>query len=119
TIQTILKAILANNRLTYMIKEASIHVMTPAKTKDYLVVRSYPIADLLGGTDPRFGPYIARAQQAQAAYVLMQIIVQNVDPASWQANGGTGTITFEPNSMALIIRNTAEWHYQMTGAFYK
>ncbi|HYT91879.1 MAG TPA: hypothetical protein VEL76_24410 [Gemmataceae bacterium] len=118
-VQTVLKTILANNRLTYVIKEAAVHVMTPAKAKDHTVLRAYPISDLLGGTNPQFGSFIARAQQAQAAQVIMQIIVSQIEPASWQVNGGTGTIMYEPNSGSLIIRNTAEWHYQMSGAFYK
>jgi hypothetical protein len=119
TIQNALKMILNNLRLTYIIKEAALHVMTPAKARDYLVVRVYPIADLLGTGDPRFGPFMNQLQKEQAAYVVMQIILNNIDPSSWKVNGGRGDIVFDPVRMALIITNSAEWHYQMTGAFFK
>jgi hypothetical protein len=119
TMRTVLKKVFADRGLTFIIKEAAIHVMTPAKAREYLVVRTYPVSDLLGTPNPQFGPYVNRVQQMRAAQALMQIIVNNVDPESWQVNGGKGSIVYEPNTMALIIRNTAEWHYQMTGALFK
>jgi len=119
TMRTVLKKVLADKGLTFIIKEAAIHVMTPTKAKEYLVVRTYPIQDLLGTPNPQFGPYINRAQQLRTAQALVQLILTTVDPESWQVNGGRGTIAYEPNTMSLIVRNTAEWHYQMTGALFK
>jgi hypothetical protein len=45
--------------------------------------------------------------------LLMDLIVNTVEPASWQVNGGWGTISFHEPSMSLLIRQTAEFHYQM------
>jgi hypothetical protein len=115
TVRTILKKVLADKGLTFIIKEAAIQVMTPAKAKEHVVTRAYPVGDLLPLIDPRLSPVMNRIQQIEHVKGLILMIQDTVDPASWQANGGTGTIRFEPTTMSLVIRNTAEFHYQMGG----
>jgi hypothetical protein len=116
SVRVILKKILADKGLTYVIKDATIHVMTPEKAKSYMVARAYPVGDLLPVYMQQMGPFLNTARQAQGLRQLIQAIIDTVDPASWQANGGSGTIGFHAPSMSLIIRQSAEIHYQMGGS---
>jgi len=48
--------------------------------------------------------------------LIQQIIA--LDPMSWRVNNpdAVGTITFYPPTMALMIRQTAEFHFKMAGS---
>jgi hypothetical protein len=115
TVRTILKKVLADKGLTFIIKDAAVQVMTPERAKQFMVTRAYPVADLLPLVDARMGPFFNRAQMVVAVNDLISMIVNTVEPASWQVNGGTGTIIFNPATMSLTIRQPAEFHYQMGG----
>jgi len=112
-VRMILKKILADKGLTYIIKDAVLHVMTPEKARQYTVARAYPIGDLLPTMMPQMGQFANRVQMYQGVRQLIDMIINSVEPASWQANGGWGTISFHEPSMSLVIRQTAEFHYQM------
>src|SRR5262249_53485902 len=112
-VRMILKKILADKGLTYIIKDAAIHVMTPEKARQYTVTRAYPIADLLPTPDPRLPKELNDLRMYKAAQELMFNLISTVEPASWQANGGPGVITLQPQTWSLVIRQTAEFHYQM------
>jgi hypothetical protein len=114
-VRMILKKILADKGLTYIIKDACLHVMTPDKAKQYQVARAYPVGDLLPVFMPQAGPFFNRARMYEGVQQLMDLIVNTVEPASWQVNGGWGTMSFHEPSMSLVIRQTAEFHYQMGG----
>ncbi len=120
TVRTILKKVLADKGLTYVIKEAAIHVMTPDKAKQHIAVRAYAIADLLPRNTLVYAnglpPLLRQQFLAEVTRPLLVTIANMVDPASWQVNGGTGTIMFEPNTLAIVIRAPAEIHYQLGGA---
>ena len=47
--RTALKKILADLGLTYVVKDETIFVTTPAKAKDMMTIRTYYIGDLIGG----------------------------------------------------------------------
>ena len=114
---TILRKVLRDNGLTYVIKEGALQVVTPAKAREMMTVRSYPIGDLVaaGGFAQQFGPFAARAQMLSNVQSLINMIQNSVDPSIWQANGGGGSITFfEPNPVPLIIHNPG-FHYQFGG----
>lgn len=121
TVRSILKKVLADVGLTFIVKEAAIQVMTPERAREHTVIRAYPIADLLPIVNPQMGPYINRVQMVQAVEQLINTIMTTVEPASWQANGagGRGTIMFDEVRRALIVRQSAEWHYQMGGYLSK
>lgn len=44
---------------------------------------------------------------------LIRLIVTTIAPASWQVNGGTGTITYYPIRPALVIRASGETHEEI------
>jgi hypothetical protein len=114
-VRTALKKILGDKGLTYIIKEGNIQVMTPKKASEYTVVRTYQIDDLTA-PDPMiqrmFGPFVAQAQKYRNAQAIIGLIQGSIEPSYWQPNG-PGTITFEPLTGALIVRASAEMHYQL------
>lgn len=112
SVRTVLKKILGDRNLTYVIKEGAIQVVTPMKAREMMVVRSYPVMDLVAG-DPRFGPFAERFMAAKNAQGLIQNIQMAVEPSIWDVNGGTATITFHQPSMSLIVRAPAEMHYML------
>jgi len=115
TVRTILKKIFADRGLTFIIKEAAIQVMDPAKASEIMVTRAYPVQDLIQPVVRSPNPYVANVQTNQAIQGLVLNIMNAVEPASWQANGGKGTITYNQASQSLVIRQSAEFHYQMNG----
>jgi len=116
TVRTILKKVLADRGLTYILKDGTIQVVTPQKARETLVARSYPVGDLASSLDMRFPPLLRRLQMLQNVAQLVDLIQNSIEPSSWQANGGPGTISFYEPTMSLVIRQTAEMHYQLGGA---
>ena len=113
--RTALKKMLADLGLTYVIKDETILVTTPAKAKDMMTVRTYYIGDLVPQYDLRFGPTLS-ALQAQATIAqLVNMITNNIDKDSWEVNGkeGGGNIVFDPTTMTLIVKQSAELHMKM------
>jgi hypothetical protein len=114
TARTILRKILGEFSLAYMIKEETIQVTSALKARETMITRSYNIGDLVdtGGLDAlRFGnPGIGAVQIVQNVNAIIDLIQTSVDPDSWKKNGGQGTIAFNPSTMSLIIRNNAEVH---------
>lgn len=116
SVRTILKKILAENNLTYIIKEGALQVMTPQKAREQMVVRTYPVSDILGNiADPRFDPYTARAIMYSNVMGLVKTLQSAIDPALWDINGGPGSIMFHEPTMSLIVRAPAEMHYMLGG----
>jgi hypothetical protein len=117
TVRTILKKVLADVGMTYIIKDGAVQVITPEKTKDYLVTRAYPVQDLIAPFDMRMPQYATQAQMFQNAQALIQMIVNMVEPTSWvgMSERGYGSIWYDPASMAIMVRHTAEMHYQLGG----
>jgi hypothetical protein len=114
---TILRKVLRDNGLTYVIREGTLQVVTAAKAREMMTVRTYPISDLVqsGSLGQQFGPFVARAQMLNNVQGLILMIQNSVDPSIWQANGGSASITFSEPGMALIIRAPTEFHYQFGG----
>jgi hypothetical protein len=112
--RTVLKRVLGDLGLTYVIKDESIQVTTPARAKDMMVTRVYYVGDLLPLANP-FDSIFGNELAMLASIRSIIDAVQGIDPPSWQVNGGPGTVVFDPARMALIIKNSAEFHYRMGG----
>jgi hypothetical protein len=112
--RTVLKRLLGDLGLTYVIKDESIQVTTPARAKDMMVTRVYYVGDLLPLASP-FDTILGNELAMLASIRSIIDMVQGIDPPSWQANGGPGTVVYDPARMALIIKNSAEFHYRMGG----
>jgi len=119
SVKSILKQILAQKGLTYIIKEGAIQVMTPEKASKHTVIRSYQVADLVQG-DPQmemmatrfFGPFGAKNLREQNALQLINLIKAAVEPGYWQPDG-PGTIVYFDPTKSIMIRASAEMHYQL------
>jgi hypothetical protein len=114
TVRTLLRKVLGDFGLAYIIKEQAIQVTSALKARETMITRTYNIGDIVdtGGLDSiRFGiPGIQAAQIVQNVNAIIDLIQTSVDPDSWKKNGGTGTIVFHPGTMSLVIRNSAEVH---------
>ena len=139
TVRTVLRKILADLGLTYVIKDETIQVTSAQRARDMTIVRRYYIGDLLAGMSalgnpaaPQGGyvnpvivpggiqyfggvPFVLNPQlqalhNMENVKQLIDLIQSSVDPQSWQANGGSGTIAFHAPSMSLVIKQTAEVH---------
>jgi len=115
TTRTVLKKILAELGLTYVVKDQAVYITTPVRAKDLLTIRTYSVADLMPIADMRM-PYVLNQIQAyQTLQQLVVMITQTVEPESWEVNGkgGLGTITFDPVRFMLVVKQNAEVHYLM------
>ncbi len=118
TVRTILKKVLGDRGLGYVLKEGTVQVVTAQRARETMVVRSYPIDDLMGLNNQLYGPMLNRALMLNNVQSLIQNIQSAVDPGLWNTNGGPGYITYHEASRALIIRAPAEMHYMMgSGGF--
>ena len=129
TTRTILRKILGDLGLTYVIKDETIYVMSHQRAREMMVVRGYYVGDVLSvmstlpsntlGNPATFDAAVNSSVQAHAINVvqnvktIIEMIQSSVDPSSWLLNGGRGTITFDAPSMSLIIKQSAEVHAQM------
>jgi hypothetical protein len=125
-LRTVLKRILSDLGLAYVIKDQSLQITSSVRAKETMITRTYYMGDLLaqtgvgnfafplGNPGNSFGFPVGSPsnglQTAQQAAQIMESIQASIEPASWQKNGGSGTITFSAPMMALIIRQSAEVH---------
>jgi hypothetical protein len=140
--RTILRSVLSGLNMAYVIRDQSIQVTTALKAKDMMVTRSYYIGDLIGNGMaqaplsaiplvvqnnpflpgiPVIQPASPLAMQAanaasanQLAAQIIQMIKESVDPRSWESEGPS--ITYHPQTMSLVIRQSAEVHAMLAGS---
>jgi hypothetical protein len=115
TARTALKRVLADVGLTYVIRNETIEVTTPARAREMMTTRTYYIGDLIGIASPMLPAIVNEFQMIQAIGIIINQI-QGIDPESWQGRGGPGAIAFDPVRMALIIKQSAEVHYMLNGS---
>jgi hypothetical protein len=122
TVRTVLRKILADYGLTYVVKDETIQIISLARAREMMTIRAYPVGDLLGvGGGPGdpltnfFGPGLGAVQRMQNVANLISLIQTTVDPSSWSINGGPGTIGFDYGTMSLVIKNSAEVHAMIGG----
>jgi hypothetical protein len=119
TLRTVLHKVLGEVGLTYIIRNETIDVVTPEVANKTLITRNYSIADLVGFTNQPLGGFLQGIQLATNVQNLMSLIVSTIEPQTWEINGqgGQGTIVFYAPTMSLVIRQTAELHMALGGAF--
>lgn len=109
----VLRKILGELNLTYIVKDEAIQITTVPRAQATLTTRNYYVGDLVAATGMGFNPLFNQIQMAAAVQQLAVLITQTVEPASWAVNGGLGTIAFNPITMSFMVRQTAEMHYMM------
>jgi hypothetical protein len=109
----VLRKILGELNLTYVMKDEALQVMTFQRAQVTMSVRNYYVGDLVAATSGSFNPVFNQLQMALQVQQLAVLITQTIEPSSWMVNGGLGTIVFNPISMSFMVRQTAEMHYLM------
>ncbi len=61
-------------------------------------------------------PAMGGPTPSDPAQELIELIQKTIQPASWDANGGPGTIKYFPPSQVLVIRQTEEVHERLGDA---
>lgn len=112
SMRTVLKKLLAEVGLAYVIKDQTIQVMTTRGAAETMSTRTYYVGDLVTVVDLRFGPIANQFQMIENVNRLMALVVQSVDPNSWWPNGG-GRISFDPVTMSIVVRQSAEVHMML------
>jgi hypothetical protein len=107
TLRTLLRKALGDLNLTYIVKEQTVQVMTPARAREFMTTRSYYLGDL------GFGPAGNQLLMTQTLVTIVNTIQSSIDPQSWEVNGGAGRIFFNPATMTLVVRQSAEVHYML------
>ena len=117
TARTALRKILADLNLTYVVKDQSIQVTSIARAKEMVTTRTYYIGDLVSFANPNLPPAWNQAAMLQYIAMIVNSITTQIDPPSWRNNNpdAPGTITFDPITMTLIIKQTAEVHLALGG----
>lgn len=115
--RTVLKRMLGDLGLAYVIKDEVIQITSVERAKEMTTVRTYYIGDLASLVNGRVDPFTSRLLFIQTVNQLITTITQTVDPKSWKINNpdAVGTIVFDPVTMALMVRQTAEIHYSLGG----
>lgn len=111
--RTLLRRILSDFGMTYVVKDETIQVVSATKAKEMMITRSYYMGDVIAGLGNAgliFGPAGDQLQTQQNAARIMETIQDTVDSTSWQKNGGQGTIMFHAATLSIIIRQSAEVH---------
>jgi hypothetical protein len=117
SLRTILKKVLADVGLTYIVKDGVIRVVTPEEARNSMTVRSYYVGDLAGLVDIRVSPLLRDIQMRSAIGQIIDSILGSIESNSWESHGaqGGGTVTYDPITMSLIVKQTAEVHYMLSG----
>lgn len=115
TLRSFLRKMLGNLGLAYYVKGGVIHVTSFQRAREVMSTRVYYLGDLAGVPDLRLPPLYNDARAVQIIQGIVNTIKTSVDPESWTDRGGKGTIAFQPQSMSLIIKQTAEVHFKLGG----
>jgi len=116
--RTVLRRILADLNLAYVIKDEAILITSRERASQMTTTRSYYVGDLATIVDVRIPPVLSQMIAIQNINQIANMITQTIEPRSWQVNNpdAIGTIVFDPITMSLIVRQTAEIHYMMGGS---
>lgn len=118
TSRTVLKRILADLNLAYVIKGEAVQVTSRERAAQMTTTRAYYIGDLAPVMDLNYPPVFTQLAMAEMVNRIIAMITQQVDPQSWQVNNpdAAGAIFFDPITMSLVVKQTAEVHFLLGGA---
>jgi hypothetical protein len=106
-LKAVLNTILDPLGLAYVVKNEMLMITTKKRAKGDMIMRIYFVGDIFG--------------QASNNMALDQIIMQVIDPESWQTfgKGGEGVIQMHPSTQSLAIRQTEEAHAQIADLLHQ
>jgi len=117
TTRSILKKMLGSLGLAYVIKDEAVLITTAERASQMTVTRAYYIGDLAGVVGVPMDPITSQLVMLERVKNIIAQITNKVDRGSWQVNNedAPGTITFDPLTMSLIVKQSAEFHLMMGG----
>ena len=89
--------------LTWAIMNEGVLVTTKEESQNLCVTRIYPVGDLIETEDESGADYDP----------LLDVICRVIEPASWDSEGGMGSIFPLPSAQALICTQTREVHEEV------
>jgi len=122
--RTFLRQVLAGQGLTFVVQDEVIKVVTVERAREMLVTRVYYLGDIVSGVGPfggslRWGTLLDYEQTVANVRVIIDSIVNSIDPMSWKEKGGAGTVNFHFASMSLIVRASSEVHASLANKLGK
>ena len=117
SLRTVLKRVLADLNLAYVVKDETILITSRERANQMTTTRTYYLGDLAAATGTNYPAFISRAIAIQNINNMIQSITTTIDPQSWKVNNpdAVGAIAFDPITMTLIIKQAAEIHYKLGG----
>ncbi len=109
--RSVLRKTLADLGLTYIVRNEEIQITTPDRAREMMITKAYYVGDLLTPMGQGSIP-VNQIQMMQTINGIIDSIKSQVDGDSW-APRGTGTIVFEPLSKSILVKQTAEVHFQL------
>ena len=115
--RSVLKKMLGGLGLAYVIKDETVIITTAERASQMTVVKAYYIGDLAGVVGVPMDPVTSQLVMLERVNNIIAQITNKVDRGSWQANNpdSPGSITFDPLTMSLIVKQSAEFHFMMGG----
>jgi len=117
--RTALRAILRGLGLTFVVREGTVFVTTPARAQEFLVTKAYYLGDLIKPIGNPFAPVGDPLLEALNVASLIQMIVTSIDPESWDVRGGPGSVRYYAPKMGIIVKQSAEVHTMIRGGLYR
>jgi hypothetical protein len=115
TARSALRGIIGPLGLTYVVVDGVVLITTPTRAREFMKVKVYDVAGLVQldwwDADPRF--------RMLNAMMLIDTIVNTIDPESWEQHGGPGVIRYNDPTRSLIVRQSAEIQISIKGSFSK
>jgi hypothetical protein len=117
--RTALRGVLRSVGLTYVVRDGTMIVTTPARAREYLVQKTYYLGDLVTPIGSPFFPVGDALQQAFNVQSMLEMIVTSIDPDSWDFRGGPGTVRYYAPTRSLVVRQSQEVHAGIKASLYK
>jgi hypothetical protein len=117
SVRGILKRVLADLNLAYVVKDEAIQITSLARAKEMTTTRTYYLGDLAAVLDLRLNSVTSYLLMLQRANQIVELITKSIEPASWRVNNpdAVGSIVFDPGTLTLIVKQTAEVHFMLNG----
>jgi len=115
SVRTVLKRILADLNLAYVIKDEVIQITSRERASQMTTTKSYYLGDIATVVNTNMSPFISQAIAIQNINNLITTITQTVEPQSWKVNNpeAAGVIAFNPATMSITVKQTAEIHFKL------
>jgi len=110
--RSVMRKVLADLGLTYVVRNEEVMITVPERAKEMMITKAYYVGDLVTSQNLIGGWPVNQLQMMQTINGIIESIKSQVDPDSWAPKGG-GTIFFDPISMSIMVKQTAEVHFQL------